>query len=77
MPRRIAEDHENFRGILAGKGGKALKDAIKAGTIFNTRKTPINLQQMIGRAGRPPVESEATKKKKKYRSIEEPFEPSW
>ena len=39
MPRQIAEDHKEFRGILAGAAGKALKDALASGKIFQGRST--------------------------------------
>ena len=91
MPRRIAEDHAQFRGILAGAAGKALKDALASGKIFQGRsasngKVSITIPRMQtpnftwnGSQYSQDIEEEYKKKKKPklHRSIEDPFEPGW
>lgn len=37
MPRRITEDHNEFRDVVSGKIRKSLKKFIKSGQIFKTR----------------------------------------
>lgn len=37
MPRRIEEDHKNFRDVVSGRIRKALKKFVKSGNIFRNR----------------------------------------
>jgi len=88
MPKQIAEDHKNFRGILAGRFKDDLKKALESGSIFQGRTKNNKIAITIPRAQTPnftwsgsqysqDVEPEKKKKPKLYRSIEEPFEPGW
>lgn len=50
MPRRIEEDHKDFRDVYGGRIRKALKKFINNGTIFRTRpdgtRVPISIPKM-------------------------------
>lgn len=50
MPRRIEEDHKDFRDVYGGRIRKALKKFINNGTIFRTRpdgtRVPISIPRM-------------------------------
>ena len=37
MPRRIEEDHKDFKDVYSGRLRKALKKFVKNGSIFRTR----------------------------------------
>lgn len=50
MPRKIGEDHKEFRDVVSGKIRKALKKFIKSGSIFRSRgkngKISINIPKI-------------------------------
>ena len=50
MPRRITEDHNQFRDVVSGKIRKGLKKFIKSGQIFKNRgkngKISINIPRI-------------------------------
>ena len=91
MPRRITEDHEQFRDVISGKIRKELKDFISSGQIFKGRGQAGKISISIPKATLPNFtfngseykmdqeEVVTTKKKRKvvHRSIMEPFEPAW
>lgn len=85
MPKRIAEDHKQFRdivakGILTEYGKAQLKKALASGTIFRGRQPGKSVSITIPHMAVPNFvfnDETPPKKRKKYRSIEEPWEPSW
>ena len=50
MPRKIGEDHKEFRDVVSGRIRKALKKFIKSGSIFRSRgkngKVSINIPKI-------------------------------
>ena len=72
-----------FKGILAG-ADKYFKDALGSGKIYNRRSAEITIPMATvpnfkwngSEYHMTREEPEPPKKRKQYRSIEEPFEPS-
>lgn len=85
MPKKIAEDHNTFRGILTEANKKYLKNALQSGSVFSQRKVAITIPKMAMpsftfNGSEYSMDQETPKKKKKpklYRSITDPFEPAW
>jgi len=73
---------ENFKGILAGVGindlqmlGRAVRPLNNKDVTWNGSQYSINA--FFDQFGYETPIHLTIKKKKKYRSIDEPFEPSW